>query len=133
MILRNESGAETRRFFLRRDNRIQQRADFKIAYENGIQVRRQFIHVFVHKRADPASPTRIGITATRKLGNAVTRNRFKRRIRESLRHAFPDMHPGYDIIVNALRKASTASYANLDENLRSALTKAGVLPASTGI
>ena len=43
--------------------------------------------------------SRIGITASRKVGNAVRRNRWKRRIREIFRRNKRDIPVGYDFVV----------------------------------
>ncbi|MGB7205843.1 MAG: ribonuclease P protein component [Anderseniella sp.] len=48
---------------------------------------------------DDTHPARIGFTVTRKLGNAVTRNRIKRRLREAVRVASGlDLRPGHDYV-----------------------------------
>jgi ribonuclease P protein component len=44
-------------------------------------------------------PARLGITATRKFGDAVRRNRAKRLIREAFRHAGGLFPPGIDVVV----------------------------------
>lgn len=45
-------------------------------------------------------PARAGFTVTKKVGNAVVRNRVRRRLREALRvHAAADMAPGHDYVI----------------------------------
>lgn len=51
--------------------------------------------------------TRFGLITSRKIGNAVQRNRARRIIRESLRHLAAMLEPGWDIVVIA-RPAITA-------------------------
>lgn len=49
--------------------------------------------------ADPGA-TRIGFTCSKKVGNAVTRNRAKRRLREVARAVLPDLgRPGWDYVL----------------------------------
>lgn len=50
-------------------------------------------------RGDDKAP-RVGFTVTRKVGNAVVRNRVRRRLREAVRtHAAGDMRPGKDYVI----------------------------------
>ena len=55
--------------------------------------------------------TRFGILVGKRIGNAVVRNRTKRRIRESLRQA--SVKPGWDVVVIARRDAGKADYKQL--------------------
>jgi ribonuclease P protein component len=85
------------------------------------------VHVFVIRENLVESPTRIGFTATRKIGGAVVRNRLKRLGREAFRLALPQMNSGFTVIVNFLRSSTQATFVELDQQLRSAWTEAGVL------
>lgn len=51
--------------------------------------------------------TRLGLTVSRKVGNAVVRNRVKRRVREWFRHEADMLPSGLDIVVIARRDAAT--------------------------
>lgn len=107
------------RFFFRKENRVLRRSDFQAAYSAGKLYRRRCVHVFIARREDPSLPTRIGLTATRKTGGAVQRNRVKRLGREIFRQALPRLRPGYTIIVNFLRPAVEADYRTLRGQLHS--------------
>ncbi|MBN1878359.1 MAG: ribonuclease P protein component [Anaerolineae bacterium] len=47
------------------------------------------------------SHTRVGLTASRKVGNAVARNRARRLLREAMRHKYAHIEPGWDIVLVA--------------------------------
>lgn len=70
---------------------------------------------------------RLGITASTKFGNAVCRNRFRRRIREICRKHEPVMNTGWDIVVVARSRAKTALYREIEADLCSALKTLGVM------
>jgi ribonuclease P protein component len=72
----------------------------------------------------PVSGARFGFTITRKVGNAVVRNRVRRRLREALRtlgagHARSD----YDYVVVASRAAHDYPFAGLQDALREAFER----------
>lgn len=74
-------------------------------------------------RADGSSQVRIGFTASKKIGNAVLRNRAKRRLRalahEELR---PFARPGWDyVLVARPNETVTRPYADLKADLAEAL------------
>jgi ribonuclease P protein component len=65
-------------------------------------------------------PPRFGITVTKKIGNAVVRNRIRRRLREALRAAAPDhAQMGTDYVVVARGAALTLQFDRLVTDLTS--------------
>ena len=69
---------------------------------------------------------RIGFTCSKKVGNAVARNRAKRRLREVARLILPDHGtPGVDYVLIGRREATaTRDFTALQADLRTALAKA---------
>lgn len=74
-----------------------------------------------------ADSRRLGITASRKVGNAVRRNRFKRRVREWFRRRRRELDPGLDVVVIARKSGAALGMEELDERLSRLL---GLTPAS---
>ena len=70
--------------------------------------------------------SRLGITVGVKVGNAVRRNRTRRRIREAYRIHEGNMAPGWDIVVVARVRSAFAPYRELQRDLLRSLDKLGV-------
>jgi ribonuclease P protein component len=77
-------------------------------------------------RGDDA-PVRFGFTVTRKVGNAVVRNRTRRRLREAVRAVLREQAlVGADLVVIGRDATNGRRFADLVEDLRRALARAGV-------
>jgi ribonuclease P protein component len=76
-------------------------------------------------RRDDAGHVGVGITCSRKVGNAVTRNRAKRRLRALAREVLPDAgRPGWDyVLIGRPGVTVDAPFAALREDLRAALVR----------
>ncbi len=65
--------------------RLRRRAEFVAVQSQGIKLHGRHLLALARKRSDPDLVGRLGITVTKKVGNAVVRNRIKRLLRECLR------------------------------------------------
>jgi ribonuclease P protein component len=65
--------------------RLRQRAEFVAVQSGGIKVHGRHVLAIARKRPDPDLDGRLGLTVTKKVGNAVVRNRIRRLLREWLR------------------------------------------------
>ncbi len=76
-------------------------------------------------REDDSAAIRIGYTCSKKIGNAVTRNRAKRRLREIARAVLPELaKPGWDYVLVGRPEATISrEFADLSNDLRRALAK----------
>lgn len=68
---------------------------------------------------------RIGWTCSKKVGNAVVRNKAKRRLREITRLVLPNNgKPGYDyVLIGRAKTTATRDFAQMQEDLRAALAQ----------
>lgn len=80
--------------------------------------------LLVRPRGDGDPARRIGFTVTRKIGNAVVRNRMKRRLRALARAILPEAGvAGADHVLIGRGGGVERDYARLDAELRKALAK----------
>ncbi len=69
------------------------------------------------KRGDEAPP-RVGFTVTKKTGNAVIRNRIRRRLKEAVRrHAAHDMAAGHDYVIVGREELVSAPFSEIAAEL----------------
>lgn len=82
---------------------------------------------FIMQSAPSPGGFRLGLTASRKVGNAVVRNRAKRRLRELVR-LFLKEHAlsGLDLVLIAKTAAASQDFARLNEDFRKGLAALGV-------
>ncbi|TNE29808.1 MAG: ribonuclease P protein component [Alphaproteobacteria bacterium] len=101
---------------------MRRRADF-LAANRGLRVARPGFVLLANANASQGK--RYGITVTKKVGNSVVRNRIKRRFRELLREALPDLGlPDYDHVLIARDRAIERDFGKLREELAQALDRA---------
>lgn len=77
--------------------------------------------------AQLAVPPRVGFSVGKRVGDAVVRNRVRRRLRELMRTRLARVAPGWDLVVTARAPAATSTYAELDTDLDMLLARAKVL------
>jgi ribonuclease P protein component len=93
-------------------DRILKRGLFRRVYEQGRKVQFRYFTAFILAKQDNGA--RIGITATRKIGNAVQRNRARRLVREAFRKNKWLAPNGVDIVINVKRPLVEAHYRELE-------------------
>jgi len=71
------------------------------------------------------SISRFGLSVSKHVGNAVTRNRIKRRLREILRKV--RLAPGWDIVIIARPSISDIAYGNVQKTIEHLLLKAALI------
>jgi ribonuclease P protein component len=100
--------------------RLRRRTDFRAAAAG----QRASVGTFVvqARRRAEAGPVRIGFTVSRQVGNAVERNRVRRRLREMVRlSAGSGMHDGHDYVLIGRRAALAVPFGQMRQELDTAL------------
>ena len=96
--------------------RLRKRAEF-LAVRRGEKRRGRLFLVEVLDRGE-GGVARVGFTVTKKVGNAVVRNRIRRRLKEAVRiHAADDMQPGNDYVIVGREELLTAPFAEIAAEL----------------
>lgn len=100
-------------------------ADFEQAVRRGVRSGRDTLVVHLTTQTDhDASGPVVGFVVSKAVGNAVTRNLVKRRLRNLVRDRLGELPEGTDIVVRALPASASCAYARLGNDLDSALAGA---------
>ena len=104
--------------------------EFSRVYSRGKSYVTPLVVVYILKNR--LGRTRIGLTATKKVGKAVARNRARRVMRAALAATLPREVGGYDIILVARAATPKVKSTKLEKPLRKIFSSAGldVLPAA---
>ncbi len=95
--------------------RLRKRREFLGVYERGDKIQSKYFVLYMLENG--RAHHRLGITASRKIGRAVVRNRIKRRLREIFRTNKQAIFPHCDLVVNAKRAAARAHNQQIQEDI----------------
>jgi ribonuclease P protein component len=114
--------------------RLRPGGEFERVRQNGRSWPHRCFILIVLPRADQlAAPPRLGLAAGKRLGNAVLRNRIKRRLREAVRKIYPNLSTGIDVIIIARAPIINMPLIELTAALAEAFRRAKVWsPEETG-
>jgi ribonuclease P protein component len=110
---------------VKREFRLTRTNDFKRVRREGKSYAHPFLVLIV--TSSNLSRLRVGIAASRALGNSVNRNRAKRRVRACLDGFIPFISPDYDLVVLARRPLIRAEFDSICQVMRDLLERAGVM------
>lgn len=103
--------------------RLKQRADFLAAAAAGAKIHSAGFVLQSRRRGDDG-PARVGFTVSRKVGNALVRNRVRRRLREVVRRTAPgDIMAGRDYVLVGRRAAVALPFEQMTADLSGALAR----------
>ena len=105
---------------------LRKRSDFLKAAGASRQSTPAFTLQFRKREEGEAEGIRVGFTCSKKVGNAVARNRAKRRLREVARLVLPtEGRAGFDyVLIGRREETALRDFATLQNDLRQALSKA---------
>ena len=101
--------------------RLRQRADF-LAAAAGVKAPATAFVLQARERADEG-PARVGFTVSKKVGNAVERNRVRRRLREIVRLSPLVLRGGHDYVLVGRRAALNLAFARIAQDYEGAMQR----------
>jgi ribonuclease P protein component len=103
--------------------RLTDSPDFERVYRQGTAYRGKLfsVHAFPNEFGTP----RLGLSVSRRVGNAVMRNTVRRRLREVFYSVLPEIPSNLDLVVSARPAAAEATFQELGEEFVRALGKLG--------
>jgi ribonuclease P protein component len=104
-------------------HRLTDGASFQTAVRSGRRAGSRTLVVHLAVPEGPARPARVGFVVSRAVGNAVARNRVKRRLRHLAREHITSLPGSAVLVVRALPAAGDASYADLGGDLERCLRR----------
>lgn len=107
---------------LPKEHRLRSPEGFSVTVRSGARSGRRNVVLYAVLRPDThgIGPSRYGFIVSKAVGNAVTRNLVKRRLRAVAAEVLSD-DAGYDIVMRALPASAHASWSELSADTRSAL------------
>ncbi|MFD0871816.1 ribonuclease P [Chlamydia abortus] len=110
---------------MHKQNRLAKREDFSKVYRWGKSTaNHQF--VLYRKEKNASQPLRVGVSVSKKVGNAVVRNRIRRVVKEIIRLNIDRIEGNADLIFIARKPAADMSYHEMEKSLFHVLKKAGL-------
>jgi ribonuclease P protein component len=118
--------SEPPRLDLPRETRLVRRAEYDAVYREGRRRSSREFTLFV--RPNGLEVSRFGWSIKKALGNAVRRNRIRRRLREIFRLHRPEIASGWDIVVHPRTTVATAEFPALAQELVKLVNSAKAKP-----
>jgi len=100
---------------LKKNFRVKREKDFKAIFKEGTSfANRKFV---IYRLENKQKHFRVGLSVSKRLGNAVTRNQIKRRIRHILQNAKGEISEDVDFVVIARNGVEALGYVEMEKNL----------------
>ncbi|RFA35331.1 ribonuclease P protein component [Virgibacillus dokdonensis] len=111
---------------MKKEYRIKKNSDFQYAFKAGKSfANRQLVIYYVNREGQPHF--RIGLSVGKKIGNAVTRNRIKRYLRQAFFELKDEIAYPYDIVIIARQPAKQMTFLEIKKSLTHLLYKEQLL------
>nr|WP_218852593.1 ribonuclease P protein component [Spelaeicoccus albus] len=108
-----------------REHRLRLGNEFTLAFRRGRRCGSRRLVVHVYTPDDGTHASRVGFVVSKAVGNAVVRNRVKRRLRAAVSSRMGEVPEGALMVVRALPASARADFRELSADLDSCLAKLG--------
>jgi ribonuclease P protein component len=100
---------------------LTKRRDFESVFKEGATLSSKYLVMYA--RPNKLSFNRLGLSVGKKVGKAVTRNRVKRLLRESMRQLLKDGVFNYDFVIVARKSSAEAELNDFVRDIKRLLLK----------
>ena len=106
--------------------RLRKDSDFRRVYKHGKSFANRYLVMYIMR--NNLEYNRVGISVSKKVGNAINRNKIRRRIKESYRlNIDANVKYGYDIVFIARVAIKEADYKDIEKSMTHLIRKAGLI------
>ena len=100
-------------------------SDFRKVYKHGKSIANRYLVMYILKNKSDSS--RVGISISKKVGKAITRNRIRRLIKEVYRLDIDSrVKEGYDIVFIARMPSKDATFKDIEKSINNLAKKADI-------
>ncbi|MEW9501183.1 ribonuclease P protein component [Jeotgalibacillus marinus] len=111
---------------MKKEQRIKKNPEFQLVFRHGSSMaNRQFVLYQLKKKDQDVF--RLGLSVSKKIGNAVVRNQVKRYIRQAFLELSPQLHKDFDYVVIARKPAADMNFHQTKSSLIHVMAKSKVL------
>ncbi|MFP7493223.1 ribonuclease P protein component [Terribacillus saccharophilus] len=112
---------------MKKEYRIKKNEAFQEVFQTGTSFANRQLVLYYKKQETADAHFRIGLSVSKKLGNAVMRNKIKRYLRQAFHELDEQVATGYDFIVIARQPAKDMTFQELKKSLIHVLWKSNLL------
>lgn len=100
---------------------LPRKRDFEVVFQTGVNAASRY--TVIYARPNELNVSRLGLSVSKKVGNAVTRNRLKRLLREAMRKGLEGLLLHYDFVIIARKSSVEAELGDFIRDIERFLSR----------